>query len=208
MLLENISRGIFLYGIHEEVDYMTISVLLGVLEHQEVIEKVKNQLLDEVELIGYKCKNAIELGFTIFFMGNGGSAADSQHLAAELVGRFYKERKGLPAIALTTDTSILTAVGNDYGYEEVFSRQIEALIKPNDIVFGLSTSGNSSNIIKAIDKAKKSGAITIGLTGNDGGQLKEICDHCLIIPSNNTARIQEAHILIGHIICEIIEEGF
>ncbi len=187
---------------------MTISVLLGLLEHQEVIEKVKNHLLDEVELIGYKCKNAIELGCTIFFMGNGGSAADSQHLAAELVGRFYKERKGLPAIALTTDTSILTAVGNDYGYEEVFSRQIEALTKPNDIVFGLSTSGNSSNIIKAIDKAKKSGAITIGLTGNDGGQLKEICDHCLIIPSNNTARIQEAHILIGHIICEIIEEEY
>ena len=112
-------------------------------------------------------------------MGNGGSAADSQHLAAELVGRFFKERKGLPSIALTTDTSILTAVGNDYGYDEVFSRQVEALVKPNDIVIGITTSGNSSNIIKAIHKAKGSGGITIGLTGRDGGQLKEICDHCL-----------------------------
>ena len=120
---------------------MTVTVLSSILEHQEVMEKVKNQLQDEIELIGYKCKNAIGDGHTIFFMGNGGSAADSQHLAAELVGRFYKERKGLPSIALTTDTSILTAIGNDYGYDEVFSRQVEALVKPNDIVIGITTSG-------------------------------------------------------------------
>lgn len=180
----------------------------ALLEHQEVIEKVKNQLEGVIELIGYKCKDAIEHGNTLFFMGNGGSAADSQHIAAEMVGRFMKERKGLPSIALTTDTSILTAVGNDYGYDEVFSRQVEALVKPNDVVFGITTSGNSSNIINAIHKAKESGALTIGLTGKDGGQLKEICEHCLIIPSNNTARIQEAHILIGHMICEIIDEGY
>ena len=171
----------------------------AILEHQEVIKEVKNQLMDQIQLIGHKCRDAIDFGHTIFFMGNGGSAADSQHLAAELVGRFFKERKGLPSIALTTDTSILTAVGNDYGYDEVFSRQVEALVKPNDIVIGITTSGNSSNIIKAIHKAKGLGGITIGLTGRDGGQLKEICDHCLVIPSNNTARIQEAHILIGHI---------
>ncbi|MBY0124252.1 SIS domain-containing protein [Bacillus sp. S/N-304-OC-R1] len=187
---------------------MTQLVLTGILEHQKVIEIIKNQLIDEVELIGHKCKSAIEQGNTIFFMGNGGSAADSQHLAAELVGRFYKERRGLPSIALTTDTSILTAVGNDYGYDEVFSRQVEALVKPNDIVIGISTSGNSSNIIKAVHQAKKTGAITIGFTGNEGGRLKDICEHCLIIPSSNTARIQEAHILIGHIICEIIDEVY
>lgn len=190
---------------------MTVSSSIlesAIIEHQEVIEMVNSKLKAEIELIGYKCKNAIDNKNTIFFMGNGGSASDSQHLAAELVGRFYKERKGLPSIALTTDTSILTAVGNDYGYDEIFSRQIEALVKPNDIVIGITTSGNSSNIIKGIYKAKESGALTIGLTGNDGGQLIEICDHCLVISSSNTARIQEAHILIGHIICEIIEEGY
>lgn len=184
-----------------------MTVLPAIVEHQEVMEKVKKQLMDDIELVGYQCKNAIDHGHTIFFMGNGGSAADSQHLAAELVGRFFKERKGLPSIALTTDTSILTAVGNDYGYDEVFRRQVEALVKPNDIVFGITTSGNSSNIIKAMNKANELGALTIGLTGKDGGQLKDICDYCLVIPSNNTARIQEAHILIGHIICEIIDEG-
>ena len=124
------------------------TVQSALVEHQEVMEKVNNQLKDEIKLIGYKCKNAIENKNTIFFMGNGGSASDSQHLAAELVGRFYKERKGLPSIALTTDTSILTAVGNDYGYDEIFSRQVEALVKPNDIVIGITTSGNSLNIIK------------------------------------------------------------
>lgn len=185
-----------------------MTILLNILEHQEVIEKVKEQFMNEIELVGHKCRKAIDNEHTIFFMGNGGSAADSQHLAAELVGRFIKERKGLSAMALTTDSSILTAVGNDYGFDEVFSRQVEALVKPNDIVIAITTSGNSPNIIKAIHKAKEYGALTIGLTGKDGGQLNEICDHCLVIPSNNTARIQEAHILIGHILCEIIDEGY
>lgn len=180
----------------------------SILEHQEVMEEVRRKLKNEIEVIGVKCKNALNRGNTIFFMGNGGSAADSQHLAAELVGRFVKERKGLPAIALTTDTSILTAIGNDYGYEDVFRRQVEALVKENDIVIGITTSGNSTNIVKAVSRAKDTGAITIGLTGKDGGKLKEICDHCLVIPSNNTARIQEAHILIGHIICEMIDEEY
>ncbi|WP_449621684.1 D-sedoheptulose 7-phosphate isomerase [Robertmurraya sp. Marseille-Q9965] len=189
-----------------------MTIVLDVLEkamteHQIVMELVKTKLRSDIEVVAEKCKEAITNKRTIFFMGNGGSAADSQHLAAELVGRFVKERKGLPAIALTTDTSILTAVGNDYGYDEVFSRQVEALVRPNDIVIGITTSGNSSNILYAMTKAKENGAITIGLTGKDGGLLREISDHCIVIPSNTTARIQEAHILIGHIICEIIDEG-
>lgn len=189
-----------------------MTIVLDVLEkamteHQIVMELVKTKLRSDIEVVAEKCKEAITNKQTIFFMGNGGSAADSQHLAAELVGRFVKERKGLPAIALTTDTSILTAVGNDYGYDEVFSRQVEALVRPNDIVIGITTSGNSSNILYAMTKAKENGAITIGLTGKDGGLLREISDHCIVIPSNTTARIQEAHILIGHIICEIIDEG-
>ncbi|WP_019156095.1 D-sedoheptulose-7-phosphate isomerase [Robertmurraya massiliosenegalensis] len=175
-------------------------------EHLEVMAKIEENLREEIERISYLCKDAIEHKNTIFFMGNGGSAADSQHLAAELVGRFVKERKGLPAIALTTDTSILTAVGNDYGYEEIFSRQIEALVKPHDIVIGITTSGNSDNIIRAIKRANDKGALTIGLTGKDGGIMKDICHRCIVIPSSNTARIQEAHILIGHIICEMIDE--
>jgi len=184
-----------------------VSVHSALTEHIKVVELVKCELIGEVETIGSKCKDALDHNHTIFFMGNGGSAADCQHLAAELVGRFVKERKGLPSIALTTDTSILTAVGNDYGFEKIFTRQIEALVKPGDVVFGISTSGNSPNIIDAIYTAKEAGALTIGLTGRGGGVLKEICDHCLVIPSDNTARIQEAHILIGHIICEIIDEG-
>ncbi|TKC15508.1 D-sedoheptulose 7-phosphate isomerase [Robertmurraya kyonggiensis] len=189
-----------------------MTIVLDILEkamseHQIVMELVKTKLRSDIELVAQRCKKAVTNKQTIFFMGNGGSAADSQHLAAELVGRFVKERKGLPALALTTDTSILTAVGNDYGYDEVFSRQVEALVRPNDIVIGITTSGNSSNILHAMVKARELGAITVGLTGKDGGMLKEISDHCIVIPSNTTARIQEAHILIGHIICEIIDEG-
>ncbi|MFD2442772.1 D-sedoheptulose 7-phosphate isomerase [Bacillus sp. CGMCC 1.16607] len=185
-----------------------MTIFSAVLDHIEVIEKIKETLMNEIELVGMECKKALENGNVIYFMGNGGSAADSQHLAAELVGRFVKERKGLPSVALTTDTSILTAVGNDYGFEEIFSRQIEALVKPDDVVIGITTSGNSPNIIKAINKATELGATTIGLTGRDGGMLKDLCDHCLVIPSNNTARIQEAHILIGHMICEILDEEY
>lgn len=185
-----------------------MTVLTHILEHQEVIERVNKELINDIILIAQRCKQAIKNGNVIYFMGNGGSAADCQHLAAELVGRFVKERKGLSAVALTTDTSILTAVGNDYGYDEVFSRQIEALVRPNDIVIGITTSGNSKNIIKAIGKAKETNALTIGFTGKNGGELIDICDYCLVVPSNNTARIQEAHILIGHIICEIIDEEY
>ena len=138
-------------------------------------------------------------------MGNGGSAADSQHIAAEIVGRFKKERKGMPAIALTTDTSILTSVGNDYGYDYIFARQIEALCTDKDLVIGITTSGNSANVVSAMQAAKEIGATTVGFTGGTGGKLTTICDHNLVMPSNVTARIQEAHIFVGHCLCEILE---
>jgi D-sedoheptulose 7-phosphate isomerase len=155
--------------------------------------------------VGIAMQNTIKNSGKVLLMGNGGSAADSQHIAAEIVGRFKKERKGLPAIALTTDTSILTSVGNDYGYDYIFSRQIEALCRPEDIVIGLTTSGNSANVVSAIEVAKKIGATTVGLTGGTGGKLNALCDYNLVVPSSVTARIQEAHIFIGHSLCEILE---
>lgn len=175
-------------------------------EHIAVIEQVKQHCIPDIEEIASLCKKAVLSGKTIYFCGNGGSAADSQHLAAEFVGRFVKERRGLPAIALTTDTSILTAVSNDYGYEQIFARQVEALVRPGDVIVGLSTSGNSPNVILAMDKAKQIGAVTIGFSGSNGGKLAEYCDVCVTVPTRVTARIQEAHILIGHMICEIMDE--
>ena len=151
---------------------------------------------------------ALQAKGKILFMGNGGSAADSQHLAAELIGRFKKNRASLAAIALTTDTSILTAVGNDFGFEDIFSRQIESLANPNDIVVGISTSGKSANVIKAIKKAKERGIKTVAFLGGDGGDLKQIVDLAFIVPTTDTPRIQEMHILAGHIICEIVEGHF
>lgn len=176
-------------------------------EHLLVIQGVKENLVPEIERLGEICKEALSKGRKIFFMGNGGSAADSQHLAAELVGRFKKERHGLPAVALTTDTSILTAVGNDYGFEEIFFRQVQALVSKGDVVVGISTSGNSPNVVKAVEWARKKGAVTVGLTGRTGGRLNEVCHLCIKVPSDDAARIQEAHILIGHILCQLIEFG-
>jgi D-sedoheptulose 7-phosphate isomerase len=155
--------------------------------------------------VGIKMQVCIANGGKILLMGNGGSAADSQHIAAEIVGRFKKERKGMPAIALTTDTSILTSVGNDYGYDYIFARQIEALCRPEDLVIGITTSGNSANVVRAMEAAKEIGATTVGLTGGTGGKLTALCDYNLIMPSNVTARIQEAHIFVGHCLCEILE---
>ena len=155
--------------------------------------------------VGIAMQTTIKNGGKILIMGNGGSAADSQHIAAEIVGRFKKERKGMAAIALTTDTSILTSVGNDYGYDYIFARQIEALCRPEDLVIGITTSGNSANVVLAMQAAKEVGAITVGLTGGTGGKLLDLCDFNLVIPSNVTARIQEAHIFVGHSLCEILE---
>ena len=147
-------------------------------------------------------------GGKVLWMGNGGSAADSQHMAAELVGRYNRERGGLASIALTTDSSILTSIANDYGFETIFTRQIEALCRPSDAVIGISTSGNSANVISAIAKAREIGAFTIGLAGRDGGQLATAAELCITIPVDSTARIQEAHVLIGHILCDWVEEAF
>lgn len=162
-------------------------------------------LFPTISDVGIAMQNTIQNGGKILIMGNGGSAADSQHIAAEIVGRYKKERKGMPAIALTTDTSILTSVGNDYGYDYIFARQIEALCRPEDLVIGITTSGNSANVVRAIEAAKAIGATTVGLTGGTGGKLKDLCDFSLVMPSNVTARIQEAHIFVGHSLCEILE---
>lgn len=175
-------------------------------EHIEVMEKLLADCSGDIRQFACLCREALQEGNTIFFCGNGGSAADSQHIAAEFVGRFVKERRGLPALALTTDTSILTAVGNDYGFEQVFSRQVEALMRPGDVLVGITTSGNSPNVVQAVLKAKALGAKTVGMTGFSGGTLAELCDVCLRVPATVTARIQEAHILAGHIVCEIIDE--
>ncbi len=152
------------------------------------------------------CINALKNGNKILIAGNGGSAADAQHFAAELVGRFYLNRKGLAAIALTTDTSIITAIGNDFGYEQIFKKQVEGLGKEGDIFFGISTSGNSNNIMEAIHECKDKNIKVIGLTGKDGGKMAPLCDINICIPGIITPRIQECHSLIIHIICEIIEK--
>ena len=167
-----------------------------------VAETLSSEILDAAQ----KIQGRLEAGGKLMLMGNGGSAGDAQHIAAELVGRFKKERKAMPALALTVDTSSLTALGNDYGFDTIFERQVEALANKNDTVIGISTSGNSENIIRGVNKANSIGAFTIGLLGNDGGKLKDAVNLPIIIPSNDTARIQEVHITIGHIICEIIEE--
>jgi len=169
-----------------------------------VAETLSSEILDAAQ----KIQGRLEAGGKLLLMGNGGSAGDAQHIAAELVGRFKKERKAIPALALTVDTSSLTALGNDYGFNTIFERQVEALANKNDTVIGISTSGNSENVLRAVNKANSIGAFTIGLLGNDGGKLKDAVNLPIIIPSNDTARIQEVHITIGHIICEIIEEDF
>jgi phosphoheptose isomerase len=158
-----------------------------------------------VELAGKKIAECLQRGNKVLLCGNGGSAADAQHIAAELVGRFITERKGLPAIALTTDTSILTAVGNDYGYDHIFARQVEAHARQGDVLIGISTSGNSANVIAAVNAANQVGCTTIGMLGRDGGKLQALVDHSITVPVQTTAAIQECHIVIGHIWCAMID---
>jgi D-sedoheptulose 7-phosphate isomerase len=145
-------------------------------------------------------------GHKILFFGNGGSAADAQHLAAELSGRFLKERRSLPGLALTTNTSVLTAIGNDYSFDDVFSRQVEGIGSAGDLAFGISTSGNSGNVLRAFEAGRKRGLVTVGLTGRTGGKMAKAVEICICIPSDQTPRIQEGHILTGHILCELMEE--
>jgi D-sedoheptulose 7-phosphate isomerase len=159
------------------------------------------KLLDVIKLISH----TFEAGNKLFFFGNGGSAADAQHLAAEFVNRYVMDRPPLPAIALTTDASILTSVSNDFAFNEIFAKQIRALGKEKDVAIGITTSGNSPNVVKAFEVAKEMGMKTIAFTGNDGGVVAKMADFPLIVPSTSTPRIQEAHILIGHILCEMVE---
>lgn len=173
------------------------------------IENISNLQTDSyyelIEEMSLACCESIKKGKKILVCGNGGSAADAQHLVAELVGRFMRERRALPAISLTTDTSIITSVGNDYDFDHIFQRQVEALGDEGDILIGISTSGNSRNVLNAMIQAKKQGMITIGFLGKDGGKIAEETDYRLIVGGENTARIQEAHLLTYHILCDLIE---
>ncbi|EAH7726696.1 D-sedoheptulose 7-phosphate isomerase [Campylobacter jejuni] len=181
-------------------EHFTDSILVKeqILKDENLITLIKNASLEVIK--AYKNGNKTLLA------GNGGSAADAQHIAGEFVSRFYFDRPGIASIALTTDTSILTAIGNDYGYENLFARQVQAQGVKGDVFIGISTSGNSKNILKALELCKQKEIINIGLSGASGGAMNELCDYCIKVPSTCTPRIQEAHILIGHIICAIIEE--
>lgn len=174
-------------------------------DHRKVLDKTE-ALIPQIEEMTRICANALAKGHKILLCGNGGSAADAQHIAAEFVGRFHNERVSLPAIALTTDTSILTAVGNDYSYDQVFVRQVEGLGQAGDVLWGITTSGNSGNVINAAKMAKKKGMTVIGSLGKDGGTMASLCDAALIVPDDSTARIQEMHILAAHSICTVIDE--
>jgi D-sedoheptulose 7-phosphate isomerase len=174
-------------------------------EHLEVVKMTSKLNSDAIITATQKIAHSLSHGGTLFWCGNGGSAADSQHLAAELVGRFGRDRKALRSVALTTDTSVLTCVANDYSYASIFSRQLEALARPGDVLVAISTSGKSTNIVDALKIAKALDVTTIALLGKDGGPAKSLSDLSIIIPSDSTARIQEAHILIGHILCDLIE---
>jgi D-sedoheptulose 7-phosphate isomerase len=172
--------------------------------------KTKERLMQQnntIRELGLLISNCVNDGGKVFFFGNGGSAADAQHISAELVAKYQMKRKGLPSIALTTNTSALTAIANDFGYEFVFERQVESVVSAGDVVVGISTSGNSSNVLKGIIAGKKIGAKTIGLTGESGGRLADVVDIALKVPSSNTQRVQECHIMVGHIICDIVEKN-
>ena len=175
-------------------------------ESCRVKQQFSEELKSDIARLAEEMAATLRAGGTIFWMGNGGSAADAKHLAAELVGRLRRSRRALASVALTTNTSILTAVANDTSYAEIFSRQVEALIRPGDMLIGLSTSGNSESVLRAIQAANERKARTVGWTGRDGGRLREIARVCLLIPSRDTQRIQEAHITVGHIVCGLVED--
>lgn len=177
-------------------------------EHFSLLQNIREQLEPDIAAAASLLLEAIERNQRLFLCGNGGSAADAQHIAAEFTGRFVRERRPLPAIALTTDTSALTAIGNDYGIEQIFSRQLQGLAVAGDVVVLISTSGNSPNLLAAARVAEKIGCRSIGLLGKDGGALAKLVNSSIIVPSQSTARIQEMHILIGHIWCDLIDRHF
>lgn len=187
---------------------MNQKILNDLKEHQFILQKVIDNLPTDIETACKVLVAVLKEGKKVLIAGNGGSAADAQHLAAELSGRFVSERKALPGIALTVDTSALTAIANDYGYNQVFSRQLEALAQDGDLFIGISTSGNSQGILNAFDTATKFGCKTLGLSGRDGGKMNDLCCLNLVVPSNVTARIQEMHILIIHILCQAVDDAY
>jgi len=176
--------------------------------HKKTIEKTAKMMIPQIEEASKMVIETFKRGNKVLLCGNGGSASDAQHIAAELTGRYKTERRGLAGIALTTDTSALTAISNDYGYNRVFDRQVEALIREGDLLIGISTSGESLNIISALLLAKDMGAKTLGFSGKGGGKMNYVCDLNMIVPSDDTPRIQEMHILIGHIICQAVDDAF
>jgi len=190
-------------------DMSSYTVKHKINESIKVIDAMSKDevLLKDVDDVSSRVTLAFREGQKVLIAGNGGSAADAQHIAAELVSRFCLERPGLPAIALTVDTSIITAVGNDYGFDNVFARQVQALSNRGDIFIGITTSGKSKNIIKAVEVAKNNGLVVVCFTGDYSKELKKLCDYCICVPSDNTPRIQEGHILLGHIMCETIERS-
>jgi D-sedoheptulose 7-phosphate isomerase len=187
---------------------MSIAAIKNIIEGSIDVKKQllsDEAMLNQINVVTTAITDAFKNGNSVYFAGNGGSAADAQHLAAEFSGRFYKDRKALPSDALHCNTSYLTAVANDYSYDVIYARLLEGLAKPGDDLVGISTSGNSANIVKAFEMAKTIGVVTIGFTGASGGKMKELSDYLINIPSNTTPRIQESHILVGHIICELVE---
>ena len=173
--------------------------------HLKTIQTVMGSMEEDLEKASALAVEVLKRGNKVLLCGNGGSAADAQHIAAELTGRYKTERRGLPGIALTTDTSALTAIGNDYGFDRIFDRQVEALVREGDLLIGISTSGDSLNVLSALLLAKDMGAKTLGFSGKGGGKMNYACDINLVVPSDNTPRIQEMHILFGHTICQIID---
>ncbi len=176
-------------------------------EHHEAVRGFFDRQAGELARAAELLTSALARGGTVLLCGNGGSAADAQHIAAELTGRFLRERRGLPAVALTTDTSALTAIGNDYGFERVFARQVEALGRPGDVLVAITTSGSSPNVLHAIDGARARGLAVIGLLGRDGGAARARCDVALVVESEVTARVQEVHILVAHVLCEAVDRA-
>jgi|TARA_B100000315_G_C14568979_1_gene584486 D-sedoheptulose 7-phosphate isomerase len=182
------------------------SVENSLLEHTQVISRILSELAPSIVVVGNVLATVLAGGGTVFWCGNGGSAADSQHMAGELIGRFVGDRQPLRSVALTTDSSVLTCIANDYDYGNVFARQVEALVGQGDVLMVLSTSGNSENVVRALEVARGRGAVTVALLGKGGGIAGEAADHAIVVDSDSTARIQEAHIVIGHIVCELIEK--
>ena len=204
--MQNYNTLCYNYKVLQEDKNMQDKIKAELKESIEVKNQVIKKLAPQIEQAAKWMIEALKKGNKVLLFGNGGSAADAQHLAAELIGRYMKDRKSLPAIALTTDTSILTSLSNDYGFETIFARQVEGLAKFGDIAIGISTSGNSRNVLEGVEKAKELGCKTIGLLGCDGGRIADVVDLSIIVPSKSTPRIQESHITIGHILCSLVEQ--